>query len=211
MSGSVVKARFGSASSGGLKSSLAYFAHRPDYDGERANREIITAYERYQLDQDGNNAIDALERHLDVEDKRYMYSVVMSPGDEQLTARQTENWARNVLEQNNIHQYAVVVHAGEQGHTDHPHVHVLIPSDERLTVQKLHDLRATGDAEKELLNQQQQWRYEVQHQLSPHHLEPSSDGATTSGGSGQEWSDEAATSPTGDTTPKRQTERDWGY
>jgi hypothetical protein len=148
MPGSVVKARFSGASSGGMQGSLEYFAHRPDLEQVRADREVVTAYGRYQLDQGGDHAWEALKQELRPDDHRYLYSVILSPGEPEFSAHQTENWARHLLEHNTINRYALVVHAGEGRHTEQPHAHVLITSDQRLTVPQLQHLRQTGDVEK---------------------------------------------------------------
>ena len=148
MPGSVVKARFSSASTGGMRSSLDYFAHRPDLEQERADREVVTAYERHQLDRDCDKAWKALKQELRPEDHRYLYSVILSPGEPGLSAHQTETWARQLLEHNNFNRYALVVHAGAARHTEQPHAHVLITLDQRLSVPQLHQLRQSGDFEK---------------------------------------------------------------
>ncbi|WP_293909388.1 hypothetical protein [Deinococcus sp.] len=148
MPGSVVKARFSGASTGGMRGSLEYFAHRPDLEQARADREVVTAYGRYHLDQGGDQAWEALNQELRPGDHRYLYSVILSPGEPDFSVHQTETWARQLLEDNNFNRYALVVHAGAGRHTEQPHAHVLITVDQRLTVPQLQQLRHRGDVEK---------------------------------------------------------------
>ncbi|RJF74570.1 hypothetical protein D3875_03250 [Deinococcus cavernae] len=134
------KARAGSAS-------LKYFTQRPDWEGRNPDREVITREGRFKLEQDGETAHRELSRILAESRGEHLYRVVMSSGDQNMTAYETEQWARNVLEKNGQHEYLMVVHAGDQGHSEHPHVHVLLPAREKFGVEEIREWRRSGDEE----------------------------------------------------------------
>lgn len=127
--------------------SIDYFTQRPTLEGEPGDREVITRNGRFRLSQDGEQGRRELERRLEQSNGDRLYRVVMSSGDKDMTAQETERWARNVLEKNNINNYMLVIHAGQQAHTEHPHAHVLIPANGRFNVDQIRDLRAAGDEE----------------------------------------------------------------
>lgn len=145
---------FKSASRGAAKAkigmkSVDYFTQRPTLRAEQGDREVITQDGRFRLSQDGEPGRRELEHRLEQASGDHLYRVVMSSGDQGMTAQETERWARNVLEKNNINNYMLVVHAGQQAHTEHPHVHVLISTNERFTVDQIRGLRSTGDEEQQ--------------------------------------------------------------
>lgn len=129
--------------------SVDYFTQRPTLEGEQGDREVITRNGRFRLSQDGEEGRRELERRLEQSNGDRLYRVVMSSGNKDMTAQETERWARNVLEKNNINNYMLVVHAGQQAHTEHPHAHVLIPANDKFTVDQIRDLRATGDEQQQ--------------------------------------------------------------
>lgn len=153
----VVKANFKSTGQGAAKAkagmkSLRYFSQRPNWETEQADREIVTREGRFRLDADGESARLELQRQLEQSHGEHLYRVVLSSGDKQMTAYETERWARNVLEKNQIHNYMLVVHAGEQGHTQNPHAHVLIPTSEKFNVEQLQQMRQVGDEEQKQIS-----------------------------------------------------------
>lgn len=142
----VVKASYtrtsgGAATAKGGSASLKYFAQRPDHQGQIPDRDIVTREGVYNLSHDQSR----IEEKLQAERGQYLYRVVMSSGDQNMTQRQTERWAEKALESRGIDNYMLVAHAGHQGHTSNPHVHVLIPSSERLSVNDLSALRDAAD------------------------------------------------------------------
>lgn len=145
---------FKTASQGAVKArigmkSIDYFTRRPTLEAEPGDREVITRDGRFRLSDDGEQGRRELERRLEQSNGDHLYRVVMSSGNVEMTAQETERWARSVLERNNIDNYMLVVHAGQQGHTEHPHAHVLIPTSQRFTVEAIGQLRAVGDEEQE--------------------------------------------------------------
>lgn len=129
--------------------SIDYFTRRPTLEAESGDREVITRDGRFRLTDDGEQGRRELEKRLEQSNGDHLYRVVMSSGNAGMTAQETERWARSVLERNNIDNYMLVVHAGQHAHTEHPHVHVLIPTRERFTVEDIGRLRAVGDEEQE--------------------------------------------------------------
>ncbi|MDV6376302.1 hypothetical protein [Deinococcus arenicola] len=145
---------FKAASQGAVKAkvgmkSIDYFTQRPTLEADRGDREVITRDGRFRLSEDGELGRRELEKRLEQSSGEHLYRVVMSSGDVEMTAQETERWARNVLERNNIDNYMLVIHAGAQGHTDHPHAHVLIPAEKRFTVEDIRQLRVAGDMEQQ--------------------------------------------------------------
>ena len=145
----VAKAKAGSAS-------LKYFTQRPDWEGKNPDREVITREGRFKLQQDGEWARREIEYHLDQSRGEHLYRLVMSSGDQQLSARETEQWARDVLERNGHHNYLMVVHAGDQRHTNHPHVHVLVSTAVKFDAEQITELRRTGDERLSAMRQVEQ-------------------------------------------------------
>ncbi|WP_167758017.1 relaxase/mobilization nuclease domain-containing protein [Deinococcus fonticola] len=136
---------------------MKYFAQRPDYEQQRADREIHTRDGVYHFSQDQK----LLEQKIDEQEPDHLYRIIMSSGDTQMNQQQTEEWAKQTLESQGIHNYMLVAHAGAQGHTDHPHVHVLIPTNELLNRQQLNSLRDAAETQYKIQQSQIQERQKL--------------------------------------------------
>lgn len=151
----VIKANYktsrGSARAKSGMSSLRYFSQRPDFEGNQGNREIISPDGRLRIGEGQDENRKALEERFENDRREYLYRMVMSSGDKQMTARETEQWARNTLEKNGLNDYLMVVHADDGRHTSNPHVHVLVSTDQKLNVKDFERLRETGDREHEVV------------------------------------------------------------
>lgn len=125
--------------------SVEYMATRPDHSRVRVERDLVTEQGRVNLRDEGvrQQLLEQFTRSADA----FMYRMVLSPGVENLSARQVEDWARRVLESNGVQRYVIVAHAGEAGHTSHPHAHVILPTDVRLDREAFLNLRVSGDRE----------------------------------------------------------------
>lgn len=124
---------------------LNYAAMRPDHSKQRINRDIITNEGRVNY-QDGEHVQQKIFNDLKNAQEEYIYRTVLSIG-ESASLQETEEWAKRVVEQQGYEKYYIVVHAGEQGHTEHPHAHVFILTDERMTRDDFINMKRTGDYE----------------------------------------------------------------
>lgn len=80
------------------------------------------------------------------QEHKYAYRMVMSP-DRNFGERSTEEWAAATLKKLGYQDFVVVAHAGEKGHTNHPHAHVLVFTDARLERADFQRLREYGDTQ----------------------------------------------------------------
>lgn len=140
----VVKAnyiRVGAGNTGGRASAFAavnYMLFRPGEDGE-----VRKGF-------DGQMHLEAHEVHQRVGDQsqahKYAYRIVMSP-DRNFGEKATEEWAAKTLGKLGYTDFLIVAHAGEKGHTAHPHAHVLVFTDARLERTDFQRLRDFGDVQ----------------------------------------------------------------
>lgn len=139
----VVKANYirvgkagGSAGRGAAFAAANYMMFRPGEDGE-----VRRGF-------DGERHLEPHEVHQRVGEKsdehKYVYRMVMSP-DRNFGERSTEEWAAATLKKLGYQNFVVVSHAGEKGHTGHPHAHVLLFTDARLERSDFQRLREYGD------------------------------------------------------------------
>lgn len=126
--------------------SVEYMATRPDHSKVRVERDIVTEQGRVNF-RDDQEAKARMLADLAQSKDEYVYRMVMSPGVQNLTARQVEDWAQRVLESNGYQRYMIVAHAGEAGHTTNPHAHVILPTNSRLGREQFFNLRVSGDRE----------------------------------------------------------------
>lgn len=137
----VVKANFirmGKSGAGRDKAFAAanYMLFRPSEDGE-ARKGF-----------DGQKLLDPHEVHQRIGEQskqhQYAYRMVMSP-DRNFGEQSTREWAANTLKKAGYENFIVVSHAGEKGHTKHPHAHVMVFTDARLERTDFQRLRDYGD------------------------------------------------------------------
>lgn len=137
---SVVKANYGRLRGGGVGRAFAsanYMMFRPGEHGH-----------------DPRDGHDGLRHHSPREvhtwlgenarEHAFFYRMVLSPG-RNLGEEATLHWANRLLREVGHDRYMIFVHAGEKGHTDNPHAHVLLLRNDRLTREDFASLRARGD------------------------------------------------------------------
>lgn len=141
----VVKANYirvgksgGSPGRGAVFAAANYMMFRPGEDGE-----VRRGF-------DGERHLEPHEVHQRIGDEsekhKYAYRMVMSP-DRNFGERSTEEWAATTLKKLGCENFVVVAHAGEKGHTNHPHAHVLVFTDARLERGDFQQLREYGDTQ----------------------------------------------------------------
>ncbi len=147
----VIKANFvrtrgsGGPNAGGVARAFAsanYMMFRPGEDGE--HRQAF----------DGQQVMNPHEAHLFVGESckhfPYAYRVVMSP-DRNFGTETTQDWAARTLVTAGYTRFMVVSHAGDKGHTEHPHAHALVFTERRLTRNDFRDLRECGDVQAKVM------------------------------------------------------------
>ena len=132
--------------------SARYYAQRADDSGDRQRREAF-GKEHDTLSQDEVN--DRLEA-ANEEGQGYFYRLVMSPGTEAEPEGDLKSWTRDVMAELEAQQgehltWAAYEHAGDDAHSSHAHVHVVVATDSKLTRDDLQELReaATGAWERQ--------------------------------------------------------------
>lgn len=194
----VVKARYRTLGSQGKNPGLGrasavmrnmdYFTTRPDHQHQhRISRDLITPEGRINL-QSHPEARQQLIDELAQNNSKYIYHLVLSSGDSSMNEWDTEQWARAVLNAQGIGRYYLGIHAGERGHTEHPHAHVVLMTDVRLERSDFYDLRQSGD-------QEQQFHRRLQHSLEEVWKERVTDHPTSSGGGQREVEDAEPQAP----------------
>lgn len=167
----VVKAnyiRVGKGNSAGRGSAFAavnYMMFRPSEDGEARK-----AF-------DGERHLEPHEVHQRVGEQaqahKYAYRMVMSP-DRNFGEKTTEEWAANTLKKLGHENCVVVSHAGDKGHTAHPHAHVMVFTEARLERPDFQRLREFGEVQAKEMEMrlrydrhmdQQQWREQKEDEL----------------------------------------------
>lgn len=136
----VVKSNYTRTNAAGSAKAFAsanYMMFRPDYEGEIA-----------RLGHDGLKAHQAHEVHNwlgeQIKQHQYIYRMVLSPG-KNFGEEATLHWANRTLREAGHDRYMLFVHAGQQGHTNNPHVHALVLTHTRLERHDFAALRQTGD------------------------------------------------------------------
>lgn len=132
-----------------MKDHLDYAAHRPNEEGKREFRTAFTAERTY--DSAGGNAQGAkheLHKMIDTAQEKYAYQFILSAGRD-MNEVHTTAWGRAMLESAGFNKYIAVAHAGETGHTKHPHLHAIVFTDEKLTREDFTRMRLIGDFEYE--------------------------------------------------------------
>lgn len=141
----VVKANFvrvgrrgGEAGQGRVFASGNYMMFRPGMDGEaRQGFDGVRMLEPHEVHQ---RLGEACQEH------QFAYRMVMSP-DHNFGATSTQEWAANTLRKAGFESFVVFSHAGEQGHTAHPHAHALVFTDQRLERSDFQRLREFGETQ----------------------------------------------------------------
>lgn len=80
----------------------------------------------------------------------YAYRMVLSP-ERNFGAETTQEWAARTLAAAGYERFLVVSHAGEKGHTAHPHAHALVFTSEKMTRDDFRHLRVCGDVQAKVL------------------------------------------------------------
>ena len=158
----VVKARYRTLSSKGVNPArgrasavmrnLDYMTTRPDASHQRTSREVISADRTVNI-QDNPAERRAIEAELTQAKEKYIYHVILSSGDRSMSPKDVELWSKAVLQEQGIDKYHLVIHAGDRGHTEHPHAHILVRSDVRFGREDFFNMRKTGDAEQQFHRQ----------------------------------------------------------
>lgn len=135
----LIKANFTpTTNTAGLKGNLRYYQTRPDPTGARQQRPGFDA-ERDDLER--------AEAYKMVEDstQTYAYRIVLSPGDD-LEPDEMRAWTREVLADLEAQrgQHLIWV-AYVHDHPEHPHVHAIVMTDDKLDREDLHAMRQAGD------------------------------------------------------------------
>ena len=131
---------------------LDYMTTRPDFSHQRISREVILA-DRIVNVQDSPADRKVIEDELTRAQEKYIYHLVLSSGDKAMSAKDVELWAKAILKAQGIDKYYMVVHAGDQGHTQNPHAHVIVRSDVRFGREEFFNMRKSGDYEQQFHRQ----------------------------------------------------------
>lgn len=122
--------------------SARYYAQRANNAGERQQREAFDkendALDREQV----NGKLEAAEE----EGGSYYYRFVMSPGTAAEPEGDLKTWTRDVMAELEVQQgkpltWAAYEHSGDDAHSDHAHVHVVVATDRKLDPSDLQALR----------------------------------------------------------------------
>ena len=126
---------------GAAGASADYYAHRPDAEGHREYRPGFDA------ENDGLAKAEVYET-IEGAEGEYAYRIVLSPGEE-MGAEELREWARDVMEpvEEDGGEWIGFVH---DDHTEHPHVHVIAFTEERLDRDDLAEMREIGTEGAEL-------------------------------------------------------------
>ena len=148
--------------------SARYYAQRADDTGERQHREAF-GKESDALSQDEVN--EQLEEAS--EEGSYFYRFVMSPGTDAEPEGDLKTWTRDTMAELEAQQgsrlsWAAYEHAGDDAHSGHAHVHVVVATDRKLDRNDLQELR---EAATEAWERQQAFTRELEH--DPMHEETS--------------------------------------
>lgn len=148
--------------------SARYYAQRADDTGERQHRDAFDK-EHNALGQDEVN--EQLEEAS--EEGSYFYRFVMSPGTEAEPEGDLKTWTRDVMAELEAQQgerlsWATYEHAGDDAHSGHAHVHVVVATSGKLDRD---DLQALREAATEMWERQQAFTRELEH--DPMHEETS--------------------------------------
>ena len=141
--------------------SAHYYAQRADDSGDRQRREAFDK-EHDALGQDEVN--ERLEAASE-EGQGYFYRLVMSPGTEAEPDGDLKTWTRDVMAELEAQQderltWAAYEHAGDDAHSSHAHVHVVVATDKKLDRDNLHELR---EAATDAWERQQTFNRELEH------------------------------------------------
>lgn len=130
----------------GVMRNIDYMTTRPDSSRQRISRDMILPDRTINLQSDPESR-KAIEDELTNAKEKYIYHLILSSGDKTMSPRDVELWAKAVLQAQGLDKYYMVVHAGEQGHTSHPHAHVIVRTDARLGKEDFFNMRRAGDVE----------------------------------------------------------------
>jgi hypothetical protein len=134
------------------RGSARYYETRPDEDGVRQEREGFNAEESNLDRRDVQERIEAAEGC-------YLYRTMLSPGED-VQGQDLEEWTREVM-QDFEGDWVAYAHEDQ---TDHPHVHVIGFTDEKLDRDDFEGMREVGDAAYERIAEQgRDWEREAQY------------------------------------------------
>ena len=125
--------------------SARYYAQRADDSGDRQRREAFGK----EHDALGQDEVKIRLEAASEEGQRYYYRLVMSPGTEAEPEGDLKSWTRDVMAELEAQQgsqliWAAYEHAGDDAHSGHAHVHVVVATDHKLTRDDLHELRGAA-------------------------------------------------------------------
>ena len=147
----VIKANYRHASSGGeakVLSSLKYYVHRRDRDGQQISRSGFSR-EGDELD------TPAMRDLIRGAEGPYYYRMVLSPGTTPDMQVDLQAWTRDtLLELEKDHGEFPYVAIEHRDQTNHPHVHVILVLDKKLIREQFLSLREVGT---ELFELRREW------------------------------------------------------
>ena len=141
--------------------SARYYAQRADDSGDRQRREAFGK----EHDALGQDEVKGRLEAASEEGQGYFYRLVMSPGTEAEPEGDLKSWTRDVMAELEAQQgsqltWAAYEHAGDDAHSSHAHVHVVVATDNKLTRDDLHELR---EAATDAWERQQTFNRELEH------------------------------------------------
>jgi hypothetical protein len=116
-----------------MQAAADYYNTRPGEDGEYTEREGFTREESGLDHEEVEDEISEAEGH-------YAYRIVLSPGED-VEGEDLEEWTRDVMADFDGDWVAYA----HEDQTEHPHVHVIAFTDEKLDRDDFKDMRETGD------------------------------------------------------------------
>jgi hypothetical protein len=141
-----------------LRAHVDYAQRRPNRDGHEQSRTVFSRDQNSLEHQETREAIQQMEGSQ-------AYTLVLSPDpDQPLEPHQMQAWTRSMMDEiertHGSTNWVAVVHDDQVARTtEHPHVHVVMQCEERLTREELAALREHGDLEQHRLHQLEQSRF----------------------------------------------------
>ena len=141
--------------------SARYYAQRADDTGERQRRDAFDkAHDALSQDEVNERLGDAGE-----EGDGYFYRFVMSPGTEAEPGGDLKRWTRDTMaefeaQKGRAFTWAGYEHAGDDAHSGHAHVHVVVAFNRKLGRDDLQELREVAT---EAWERQQAFTRELEH------------------------------------------------
>ncbi len=141
--------------------SARYYAQRADDAGERQRREAFGKESDALSQEEVNERLEAAGE----EGGQTFYRLVMSPGTEAEPEGDLKSWTRDVMAELEAQHgsqltWAGYEHAGDDAHSGHAHVHVVVATDRKLGRDDLNELRKVAT---EAWERQQAFTRELEH------------------------------------------------